>query len=118
MRHRKRRKKLHRKRDQRRSLLRSLASNFILKEKISTTPAQAKETKRFVEKLITLSKKQNLASYRLIISKLQDKRAAKKLFEEIGPRYTERKGGYTRIVKVGDFRKRNGSEMVFLEFVK
>ena len=117
MRHRKKNRKLQRKRDERRALLRSFAVSFILKEKISTTKAKADEVKRFVERLITLAKKQNLASYRLLISRLNNQRAAKKLYEEIAPKYKERKGGYTRIIKTAELRKRDGAELVILEFV-
>ncbi|HDM31996.1 MAG TPA: 50S ribosomal protein L17, partial [bacterium] len=70
MRHRKKGKKFKRKRDQRRALLRNLAIEFILKGKLQTTKEKAKETSRFVEKLITLAKKNNLASYRLILARL------------------------------------------------
>ena len=115
--HQKKGKKFHRKRDQRKSLLKSLAANFILRERIYTTEAKAKETKIFVEKMISLAKKKDLSSYRLLISRLQDKKAAKKLFEDISPKYLERKGGYTRIVKTSDFRKRDGVKLVILEFV-
>lgn len=115
--HRKKGKKFHREAGQRKSLLRSLAANFILKGKISTTSVRAKETRVFVEKLISLAKKQNLSSYRLIVSRLQDRKAAKKLFEEISSKYTGKSGGYTRIIKTGDFRKRDGAELVILEFV-
>ncbi len=118
MRHQKTGRKLKRKKDQRKSLLRLLAASFILKERIQTTKAKADETKRFVERLLTLAKKQDLSSYRLILSRLQNEKAAKKLFKEIAPKYLERKGGYTRIVKTGEFRKRDGSDKIILEFVK
>jgi len=117
MRHRKKGRKFKRKRDQRKALLRNLAIHLILNERIQTTKERAKETSRFVEKLITLAKKDNLASYRLVISRLGgNKKAAKKL-KEISQRYKERPGGYTRVLKLGKFRKGDGAELALVEFV-
>ena len=117
MRHKKKGKKFKRKRDQRKSLLRNLAINFILKEKIKTSKEKAKETSRFVERLITLAKKGDLASYRLIISRLGNNKEAAKKLKEISQRYKERNGGYTRVLKLGKFRKGDGAEIALLEFV-
>jgi len=97
-------------------LLKILAGNLILKERIKTTIAKAKETAPLVEKIITRAKKQNLASRRILISMLS-KKAATKAFKELGPRYLERKGGYTRIIKLGP-RLSDATEMVILELVK
>ena len=99
------------------ALIRSLARALILHEKIETTEAKAKEIKRFVEKLITKSNKGTLASYRGVISALGgEERVAKKLKEEIAPKYTDRAGGYTRITKIHvpshDARKRAVIEFV------
>src|SRR3989344_4009977 len=85
--------------NQRRALLRSLARSLVLEERISTTEAKAKALRPFVERLVTYSKKNTLASRRLAISRLQDEAAVKKLFSAIGPRYAERAGGYTPVVK-------------------
>jgi|SRR3989339_295749 len=112
----KRGRQLSRKTDQRRALLKILAGNLILKERIKTTKAKAKETAPFVEKIITRAKKQNLASRRILVSLLSEK-AATKAFKELGPRYLERKGGYTRIIKLGP-RLSDATEMVILELVK
>ena len=116
MRKRKKGRKLSRKRDQRRSLLKSLARALFLKEKIKTTLAKAKELTPFVEKQITRAKIGNLYSRRLLASRFSPE-IAKKLVEEIAPRYKDRKGGYTRIIKLGE-RKRDGAEMAVIELVK
>ena len=112
----KRGRQLSRKTDQRRALLKILAGNLILKERIKTTKAKAKEVAPFVEKMITRAKKQNLASRRILVRLLSEK-AATKAFKELGPRYLERKGGYTRIIKLGP-RFSDATEMVILELVK
>ena len=106
---------LSRKRDQRKALLRNLSEHLIIKEKIKTTEAKAKELSRFVEKQITKSKRNNIITRRALARCLSS-RAVKKIVEEIGPRYKERKGGYTRIVKISP-RKRDGSKMAFIELV-
>jgi large subunit ribosomal protein L17 len=116
MRKRKKGRKFSRKRDQRKALLRSLASNLILKERIKTTEAKAKTLASFVEKQITRAKVDNLHTRRLLRIFFPEK-IVKKLITEIAPRYKERKGGYTRIIKLGP-RKSNGAKMVIIEFVK
>ena len=116
MRKRKKGRKLSRKRNQRKALLRLLASALLLKEKIKTTEAKAKELSRFVEKFITRAKKGDLSSRRLLLQNFSSK-IVKKLVEEIGPRYRERKGGYTRIIKLGP-RKSDGAKMTIIELVK
>jgi len=117
MKHRKIGKKFGRKKDQRKAFLKSLISNLFLKEKIITTEARAKELKRKAEKMITLAKKQNLASYRLLLSRLP-KSAAEKVFKEIAPRFKTKNGGYTRIIKMSASRKRDGAKMVIIEICK
>jgi len=122
MRKRKKGRKLSRERNQRRALLKSLASALLLNEKIKTNEAKAKEVSSLVEKFITQAKKGNLTSRRLLAKSLGGGRVAskkiiKKLVEEIGPRYKERKGGYTRIIKLGP-RKSNGAKMAIIELVK
>ncbi len=111
-----RKRQLSRKRDQRRALLKIMAGNLILKERIKTTKAKAKEIAPVIEKLITKAKKQNLSSRRILAS-LICKKAADKAFKELGPRYSGRKGGYTRIIKLGS-RFSDASQMVILELVK
>lgn len=101
MRHRNKHRTLGRRRNQRAALLRSLARSLVLHEKIHTTEAKAKELRPFVEKLITRSKEKTVANQRVIMSRLgASEGAAKKLFMELGPRYKERAGGYTRITKL------------------
>lgn len=116
MRKRKVGRKFSRKRDQRRALLRNLASSLIMHEKIKTTEAKAKETKRVVEKFITTSKKQTLAARRALLSSLP-KKTAQKLVDELAKRYENRPGGYTRIVKL-EPRKSDGAKMAVIELVK
>ncbi len=115
MKHLKKGRKFGRKRDERKALLKSLAVSLILKERITTTQAKAKELRPFIEKLITKSRENKLASTRYLARYLSEK-ARKKIRIEIGPRYQERKGGYTRIIKTVP-RKRDGAEMAIIEFV-
>lgn len=109
-------RKFHRKTGQRRAFLKGLASNLILKEKIETTQARAKEIRPLVERLVTIAKKQQLAALRALLERLH-KKTAQKLFYEIAPRYKDRAGGYLRIVKEAKFRKRDGTPMAKIEFV-
>ena len=117
MRHQKTRHKLSRSASHRRSLLRNLAKEVIDHERIKTTEAKAKAVKPEVEKLITLAKRGDLHARREALSALgQDKFVVYKLFEEVAPRYADRPGGYTRILKLGP-RRSDATEMVFLELV-
>jgi large subunit ribosomal protein L17 len=104
------------KRGQRKSFLKILSNNLIMREKITTTEARAKELKKIVEKHITLGKKQTLASFRLLASRLP-KQAAYKIYHELAPRYATRKGGYTRVIKQSKARVNDGSKMARIEFV-
>jgi len=112
----KRKRKLSRKNEQRTALLRSLARALILKEKIKTTEAKAKEVSSFIEKQISRAKIGNLANRRFL-AKFYSPQIVKKLVNEIGPRYKERPGGYTRIIKLGP-RKSDGARMAIIELVK
>ena len=117
MRHRKKRHKLSRDAAHRKALLRNLCRELIEHERIKTSQAKAKAVKPEVEKLITLAKRGDLHARRQALSELgQDKFIVHKLFEEVAPRYAERPGGYTRIVKLGP-RRSDSTEMVFLELV-
>ena len=117
MRHRRTRHKLSRDSAHRKALLRTMSKQLIEHERIRTSQAKAKAVKPEVEKMITLAKRGDLHARRLLLSKLgQDKFAVHKLVEEIAPRYSERPGGYTRIVKLGP-RRSDSTEMVFLELV-
>src|SRR3989338_8772100 len=102
--------------DQRRAFLKSLAANLVLKERIKTTEARAKEVRSLVERLISYGKKNDLAARRRIIAVLPLV-AAKKVYKEISPRFAQRQGGYTRITKVGQ-RMTDGAKMVFIEILK
>ncbi len=104
MKHFKKGRKLGRVKKVRTALMRSLVRSLILKGKITTTIAKARELRPYIEKLITLAGKDTLASHKLIISRLgNDKESASKLTKELGPKYKDRQGGYTRIIKLGTF---------------
>jgi len=104
------------KRGVRQALLRNLAANFISREKITTTEGRAKELKSYVEKLITLGRRQDLPALRLLLQRLPQK-AAYKLYYEISPRYLQKHGGYTRVTKLTKRRLHDGSKMATLELV-
>lgn len=108
-------RKFGRIRGRRQSFLKGLAHNLILKEKITTTEARAKEIRPLVERLVTMAKKQNLASFRNLLSKLPEQSAAK-LYYEVAPRYQNRAGGYLRITKDADRRMRDGAKQAVIEF--
>jgi large subunit ribosomal protein L17 len=117
MRHLKKGKKFNRLRGDRISFLRNLANDVIRAEHIETTETRAKAIRPIVEKLVTFAKKQDLASRRLIASRVQNPRITKKLCDDLGTRYADRKGGYLRIVKLQKARKRDGVRMARVEFV-
>ena len=117
MRHLKTGRKLNRSPSHRRALMRNLCKDVIAHERIKTSQAKAKAVKPEVEKLITLAKRGDLHARRKALAELgQDRFLVHKLFEEVAPRYAERPGGYTRIVKLGP-RRSDSTEMVFLELV-
>jgi large subunit ribosomal protein L17 len=117
MRHRKQRNKLSRSASHRKALVMNLSREVIDHERVKTSEAKAKVVKPELDKLITLAKRGDHHARRQAMARLgQDKFIVYKLFEEIGPRYAEREGGYTRILKLGP-RKSDSSEMVFLELV-
>ena len=107
MRHRKTGRKLNRNSPQRNSLKKGLAISIIEHESVSTTLAKAKEIRGFLEPLVTLAKENTVANQRLAYSKLRSKEAVAKLFDELGPRYKDRPGGYLRVIKRG---LRNGDK--------
>ncbi len=109
-------RKLRRNQGHRKALLRNLVLSLIEKERIITTVAKAKEARSLAEKMITLGKKGTLHHRRLALKFLNKKNQTKKLFDELAPRFSERNGGYTRIIKLGP-RKGDGAEMAILEFV-
>lgn len=116
MRHQKKKVTLDRKTAGRRSLLANLAESLILYEKIETTKAKAKAVQSVVEKLITKAKVNSLAVRRELMRVLYTHNAIKKLLEQLGPRYLNRKGGYTRITMLKN-REGDGAEIVLIEFV-
>ena len=118
MRHLKEGRKFGRKKGQRKSFLKSLLRNLIQHERILTTEDRAKELRRFIEPLVTKAKKQQVSALRLLISRLDSKSLAYKLYHDISPRYSQRRGGYTRIEKLTLRRKNDGAKMAYIEFVK
>ena len=116
MRHHNKNRKFGRVRKVRKAFIRSLAENFIIHGKIKTTEARAKELRKFVEPIITQAKSSTLSSTRLIRSRLGGAVRVHKVIKEIGKKYAERNGGYTRIMKLPP-RKSDGSRMAVIEFV-
>ena len=116
MRHRKKKVTLDRKTDARGMLLRNLTASVLIYEKVKTTEAKAKAVRSRVEKMITLAKKDNLASMKALIAYLPQKTAVLKAVEVLKARYEKRVGGYTRIVKVGS-RQGDGAKIVMIELV-
>ena len=104
---------LSRYKDHRKALLRGLTADLIKHERIKTTLAKAKETRIVAEKLITHGKKGTLHHRRLALSQLPNKQVVKKVFDELAPRYAERPGGYTRVVKLGP-RQGDGASMAVI----
>lgn len=110
-------RKFNLKRGPRKLFKQTLAVNLIQREKMSTTIGRAKEMRPIVERYITIGKKNTLASFRML-RKVLPKQAAEKVFYELAPRYKERNGGYTRIIKTPTTRKRDGAPMATIEFLK
>ncbi len=117
MRHRVHTFKIGRSGSHRRAMLANMIASLIEHEQIKTTVVKAKEARRFAEKMITLGKRGDLHRRRLAVARLRSKSAVKKLFDEIAPRYAERNGGYTRIIRLGA-RRGDGAEMCFLQLVE
>lgn len=116
MRHKMCGRKLGRKSSHRTALYRNMSSSLVKHELIKTTVAKAKELRRFVEPLITASKIDNLAQRRLVLNRIRDVDAMRKLFSTLGPRYKSRSGGYLRIIKCG-FRDGDNAPMAYIELV-
>jgi len=117
MRHRKAGRKLNRNSPQRKALKKSLAISIIEHESVNTTLAKAKEIRGFLEPLVTLAKENTVANQRLAFARLQSKEAVAKLFDELGPRYKERPGGYLRVIKRG-FRPGDKAPAAQIEFIQ
>jgi len=109
-------RKLNRTSEHRQAMLRNMCNSLLLHEAIKTTVPKAKELRRVVEPLITLAKVSSLANRRLAFNRLRDRDMVTKLFNELGPRYNARPGGYTRILKMG-FRIGDNAPMAFVELV-
>ena len=116
MRHGKVHRKLNKKPAHRKAMFANMAASLIKHEQIVTTLPKAKELRPIVEKLVTLAKKGGLAARRQAISEIRDVAQVKKLFEVLGPRYKERNGGYTRVLKAG-FRYGDSAPNAVIEFV-
>ena len=116
MRHRKSGRKFSRTSAHRKAMFRNMTASLVEHELIKTTLPKAKELRRVAEPLITLSKNDSVANRRLAFSRLRDDAAVAKLFDELGPRYNERPGGYLRVLKCG-FRAGDNAPMAFVELV-
>ena len=110
-------RKLSRKSGHRTALFRNMAAALIKHEQIHTTLPKAKELRPYVEKLITLAKRGGLSNRRLAMSRLQDETQLKKLFDTLAERYSDREGGYTRIIKAG-YRGSDAAQMAIIECVE
>jgi len=116
MRHRLGLRKLNRTSSHRLAMLRNMTNSLLLHEVIKTTLPKAKELRRVAEPIITLGKKPSLANRRLAFSQLRDRALVAKLFDELGPRYAKRNGGYLRILKFG-FRQGDNAPMALVELM-
>jgi large subunit ribosomal protein L17 len=116
MRHGKAHRKFNRTAEHRKAMFENMAASLIKHEQIVTTLPKAKDLRPIVEKLVTLGKRGDLHARRQAIAKLQDEAIVKKLFDVIGPRYAERQGGYTRVLKAG-FRHGDSAPIGVIEFV-
>ena len=109
-------RKLGRTSDQRRAMLRAMVTYLLENGQIKATITRAKEVAPVAEKMITLAKKNDLASYRQALGFITKEDVAKKLFQELGPKYAERNGGYTRVVRIGP-RRGDAAEMAIIQLV-
>jgi len=116
MRHRQSNRKLNRTTSHRLAMFRNMCNSLIQHEAIKTTLPKAKELRRFIEPLITLGKEATVANHRLAFDRLRDREMVLKLFNELGPRYKTRPGGYTRILKFG-YRVGDNAPMALVELV-
>jgi large subunit ribosomal protein L17 len=117
MQHRKKGRKLSRTPEHRKATLRNMATRLFQHERIRTTKAKAKELRPYAEKLITLARKDTVQARRRAARKIADREVLGKLFDELGPRFADRPGGYTRILKLGS-RQSDSAEMALIELVE
>lgn len=116
MRHRNKGRKLSRTASHKRATMRNMATSLFKHGRIETTTAKAKELRPYAERLVTLAKRGDLHARRLAATKIQDREVLGALFDDIAPRFSERPGGYTRILKLGN-RKGDAAEMSLIELV-
>ena len=109
-------RKLGKPTDQRRAMLRGLVTDLLNYGQLKTTVTRAKEVQPLADKMVTLAKQNNLAAYRQALAFLTQEDVAKKLFDQIGPKYADRNGGYTRIVRIGP-RRGDAAEMAIIQLV-
>lgn len=117
MRHRKKGRELSRTRSHKRAMLRNMATSLFLHERIRTTEAKAKELRPYAERLITLARNGDVHSRRQARRHIADREVLQKLFDQIGPRFKDRPGGYTRILKLGA-RRGDGAELALIELTE
>jgi len=108
--------KFNRKKGSRQAFIKGLAHSLIMREKIETTTTRAKAIRPVVERLVTISKGGRVVDLRTLLAKLP-KQSAERLYHDIAPRYKDRKGGFTRVIKGSKTRKRDGAELATIEFV-
>jgi large subunit ribosomal protein L17 len=116
MRHRTKGRKFNRTTEHRHAMMRNMATSLFLHGRVETTTEKAKELRQYAEPLITKAKRGDLHSRRVVARKIQDSQALKRLFEEIGPRFAERPGGYTRVLHLGH-RPGDAADMSIIELV-
>jgi large subunit ribosomal protein L17 len=116
MRHRKSGRRLGRTEAPRKAMMSNLATSLFAEERLTTTLPRAKELRSFAEKLLTRAKRDNLSARRLVARVVHDPEVLRKMFANLGPRYADRPGGYTRIYKLG-FRQGDSAEMAMIELV-
>lgn len=108
--------KLGRNTGHRKAMLRNLVTSLLRDERITTTESRAKEVNRIAEKMITLAKKGDLNARRQALEYIYEEKVVRKLFDNYGPKYADRQGGYTRIIRIG-YRRGDAAQMVLLELV-
>lgn len=116
MRHRKRTTKLERTSSHRRAMLRNMVTSLVAHERIETTVPKAREASRLADKMVTLAKKGTLHARRQALAFIMDREVVSKLFAQFAPRYADRNGGYSRVIRTG-FRRGDGAEMALVEMV-
>ncbi len=118
MKHRVAGRKLGKTSSHKKAMLLNMASSLLKHERVKTTLAKAKELRRVIEPIITRAKVESLHNKRLLLRKVKNRKLINKLFENIAPRYTNRNGGYTRIIRLSMLRKGDNSKMAFIELVE